>query len=168
MQTSASCSQASRFDKKKVDVKALRGSGIDERHAMEAAQAMIEIDKHKKESATSRQVAQRVNRLGHGGSLRAKIAEFADVRNDVRASKAPKRKRKDAKDIRTDHVQSYLYEYTQPGGQPGLMQLFTPHRPNFVLERTRSFGHEPSATPSLSAYKKKKRKHEGDRGFRGY
>ena len=144
------------------------GGGEDRKHAIEAAAAMAEIDRHKADVKKSKEVVKRLKKLGHGGALLNKVKEYAGIRDDVRASKAPKRKRKDAGDIRTDRVQSYLYEYTQPGGQPGLMQLFTPHRPNFVLERSQPFGHKPSVTPSLSEYKKKKRKHEGDRGFRGY
>ena len=80
-------------------------------HYVSAAQAMADMESPKAELQASKQVAQKVNMLGHGGSLRQKIAEFADVRDDVRASKAPKRKRNDASDIRRDYVQSFVPDY---------------------------------------------------------
>ena len=151
------------------DLSELEIGNEDRKHAIEAATAMADMDRHKVDVKRSKAVASRLKDFGHGGALLKKVKEYAGIRDDVKASKAPKRKRQDAGDIRTDRVQSYVYEYTQPSGQPGLMQLFTPHKPNFVLERSQPFGHKPSVLPSLSEYKKKKRKHEGgDPGFRGY
>ena len=85
-------------------------------HYTAAAQAMIEMDEHKAQMEASKQVAQKVNMLGHGGALRKKIADFANVRDDVRASKATKRKRTDAHDFRNDLVNSFVpwYGYNVP------------------------------------------------------
>ena len=87
-------------------------------HYTAAAQAMSEMDEHKAQMDASRQVSQKVNMLGHGGALRNKIASFAGVRDDVRASAAPKRKRRDAHDFRNDLVNSYIpdwaYNVTNP------------------------------------------------------
>ena len=80
-------------------------------HYTAAAQAMSEMDEHKAQMDASRQVSQKVNMLGHGGALRNKIASFAGVRDDVRASAAPKRKRRDAHDFRNDLVNSFVPDY---------------------------------------------------------
>ena len=80
-------------------------------HYTAAAQAMSEMDEHKAQMDASRQVSQKVNMLGHGGALRKKIADFAGVRDDVRASAAPKRKRRDAHDFRNDLVNSFVPDY---------------------------------------------------------
>ena len=80
-------------------------------HYTSAAQAMSEMDEHKAQMDASRQVSQKVNMLGHGGALRNKIASFAGVRDDVRASAAPKRKRRDAHDFRNDLVNSFVPDY---------------------------------------------------------
>ena len=80
-------------------------------HYTAAAQAMSEMDEHKAQMDASRQVSQKVNMLGHGGALRKKIADFANVRDDVRASKATKRKRTDAHDFRNDLVNSFVPDY---------------------------------------------------------
>ena len=80
-------------------------------HYTAAAQAMSEMDEHKAQMEASRQVSQKVNMLGHGGALRNKIASFAGVRDDVRASAAPKRKRRDAHDFRNDLVNSFVPDY---------------------------------------------------------
>ena len=80
-------------------------------HYTAAAQAMSEMDEHKAQMDASRQVSQKVNMLGHGGALRNKIASFAGVRDDVRASAAPKRKRRDAHDFRNDLVNSFVPTY---------------------------------------------------------
>ena len=80
-------------------------------HYTAAAQAMSEMDEHKAQMDASRQVSQKVNMLGHGGALRNKIASFANVRDDVRASKATKRKRTDAHDFRNDLVNSFVPWY---------------------------------------------------------
>ena len=53
-------------------------------HYTAAAQAMSEMDEHKAQMDASRQVSQKVNMLGHGGLIRKKIADFANVRDDVR------------------------------------------------------------------------------------
>ena len=80
-------------------------------HYTAAAQAMSEMDEHKAQMDASRQVSQKVNMLGHGGALRNKIASFAGVRDDVRASAVPKRKRRDAHDFRNDLVNSFVPDY---------------------------------------------------------
>jgi len=80
-------------------------------HYVSAAQAMIEMEQHKAQMDASKQVAQKVNMLGHGGALRNKIASFAGVRDDVRGSEAPKRKRRDAHDFRNDLVNSFVPDY---------------------------------------------------------
>ena len=157
-------------------------------HYVSAAQAMSEIDNDKTELATSRQVAHKVNMLGHGGSLRKKIAEFADVRDDVRASKAPKRKRNDASDIRRDYVQSFVPDYGHNLGQTyfpfgdGMTLIFHgSHKPTFMLDNSDKkylrYGYDPDVEYSparhvlentVNELKLKKRKHENDPGFRGY
>ena len=80
-------------------------------HYTAAAQAMSEMDEHKAQMDASRQVSQKVNMLGHGGLIRKKIADFANVRDDVRASAVPKRKRQDAHDFRNDLVNSFVPDY---------------------------------------------------------
>ena len=80
-------------------------------HYTAAAQAMSEMDEHKAQMDASRQVSQKVNMLGHGGLIRKKIADFANVRDDVRASAVPKRKRMDAHDFRNDLVNSFVPDY---------------------------------------------------------
>ena len=80
-------------------------------HYVSAAQAMADMESHKAELQASKQVAQKVNMLGHGGSLRNKIASFAGVRDNVRASAVPKRKRRDAHDFRNDLVNSFVPDY---------------------------------------------------------
>jgi len=80
-------------------------------HYVSAAQAMADMESHKAELQASKQVAQKVNMLGHGGALRNKIASFAGVRDDVRASAVPKRKRRDAHDFRNDLVNSYIPDW---------------------------------------------------------
>ena len=75
------------------------------------AQAMIDLDKEKEELAKSRDVSNKVNNLGFGDAIRKKVGEYAGVRDDVRGSKAIKRKRTDAHDFRNDLVNSFVPEY---------------------------------------------------------
>ena len=84
--------------------------GEDE-YYVNAAQAMIDIDKEKEELAKARAVSNRVTNLGFGDALRKRVAQYADVRDDVRGSKVPKRKRKDANDIRRHLVRSFVPDY---------------------------------------------------------
>ena len=162
-------------------------------HYTAAAQAMSEMDEHKAQMDASRQVSQKVNMLGHGGALRKKIADFANVRDDVRASKATKRKRIDAHDFRNDLVNSFVPTYgynvgdgTAFGDGMTMIEHGT-HEPRFLdySDNTHlQYAHtnrdnlrglidlsspniDPKAT-QISQTKKKKRKHENDPGFRGY
>lgn len=80
-------------------------------HYLLAAQTMIELDKEKEELAKARAVSNRVTNLGFGDAIRKKVAQYADVRDDVRASSVPKRKRRDAHDFRNDLVNSFVPDY---------------------------------------------------------
>ena len=147
-------------------------------HYTAAAQAMSEMDEHKAQMDASRQVSQKVNMLGHGGALRNKIASFAGVRDDVRASAVPKRKRRDAHDFRNDLVNSFVpdfgYRTTDPN-DPSQPTIFistdgsqsTDGR-SFIFHGT----HQPrwlgSGYKTISQTKMKKRKHDNDPGYRGY
>ena len=147
-------------------------------HYTAAAQAMSEMDEHKAQMEASKQVSQKVNMLGHGGVLRKKIADFAGVRDDVRASAAPKRKRRDAHDFRNDLVNSFVpdfgYRTTDPN-DPSQPTIFistdgsqsTDGR-SFIFHGT----HQPrwlgSGYKTISQTKMKKRKHDNDPGYRGY
>ena len=132
---------------------------MDIAYYIQASNSMIDIDAHRRENERKKNLQAKVDKMGFGGSIRQSIADF------VGESHAPKRKRNDAGDIRRDYVQGYVYEYTNAGDT---LRISGPHRPNFVLERPRAFGHEQLVLPSLSEYKKKKRKHERDTGYRGY
>ena len=165
-------------------------------HYVSAAQAMADMNTHKAELHASKQVAQKVNMLGHGGALRNKIASFAGVRDDVRASAVPKRKRRDAHDFRNDLVNSFVPEYgyrvgdgTAFGDGMTMIEHGT-HQPRFLVDGHNTYlqyAHNnrdnlrglidlssPDIDPKfhkatqISQTKKKKRKHENDPGFRGY
>ena len=165
-------------------------------HYTAAAQAMIEMDEHKAQMEASKQVAQKVNMLGHGGALRNKIASFAGVRDDVRASAVPKRKRRDAHDFRNDLVNSFVPDYgynvgdgTAFGDGMTMIEHGT-HQPRFLVDGHNTYlqyAHNnrdnlrglidlssPNIDPKfhkatqIAQTKKKKRKHKNDPGFRGY
>ena len=149
-------------------------------HYTAAAQAMSEMDEHKAQMDASRQVSQKVNMLGHGGLIRKKIADFANVRDDVRASAVPKRKRRDAHDFRNDLVNSFVPDYgynvsdgTAFGDGMTLIEHGT-HQPRFLDNMGLIFLSSPDIDPKfhkatlISQTKKKKRKHENDPGYRGY
>ena len=165
-------------------------------HYVSAAQAMADMNTHKAELHASKQVAQKVNMLGHGGALRNKIASFAGVRDDVRASAVPKRKRRDAHDFRNDLVNSFVPDYgynvgdgTAFGDGMTMIEHGT-HQPRFLVDGHNTYlqyAHNnrdnlrglidlssPDIDPKfhkatqITQTKKKKRKHENDPGFRGY
>jgi len=165
-------------------------------HYTAAAQAMIEMDEHKAQMDASRQVSQKVNMLGHGGALRNKIADFAGVRDDVRGSAAPKRKRRDAHDFRNDLVNSFVpwYGYNVGDGTAfgdGFQMIeHGTHEPRFLDYSDNTYlqyAHNnrdnlrglidlssPNMDPKyhkatlINQTKKKKRRHKNDPGFRGY
>ena len=83
----------------------------DETHYLKSAETMIELDKEREELAKARAVSNRVTNLGFGDALRKRVAQYAGVRDDVRGSKVPKRKRKDAHDFRNDLVNSFVPDY---------------------------------------------------------
>lgn len=140
--------------------------GADE-HYINAAQAMIDLDKQKEEFAKARDVSNKVNTLGFGDTIRKKVAEYADVRDDVRQSEAIKRKRKDANDIRRHLVHSYVPEDAHPlhpfGNGFTWIEIGS-HTPAFMDDSDkRYFG------DNISELKLKKKKHSlRDSGFRGY
>ena len=165
-------------------------------HYTAAAQAMSEMEEHKAQMDASKQLSQKVNMLGHGGALRKKIADFANVRDDVRASKATKRKRTDVHDIRNDLVNSFVPDYgynvgdgTAFGDGMTMIEHGT-HQPRFLVDGYNTYvqyAHNnrdnfrglidlssPDIDPKfhtatlISQTKKKKRKHENDPGYRGY
>ena len=68
-------------------------------HYLLAAQTMIDVDEQKNELAKAKVVSNKVTSLGFGDAIRKKVAQYADVRDDVRGSDATKRKRNDASDI---------------------------------------------------------------------
>jgi len=126
-------------------------------HYTAAAQAMSEMDEHKAQMDASRQVSQKVNMLGHGGALRNKIASFAGVRDDVRASSVPKRKRRDAHDIRRDYVQSFVPDYGHNLGQTyfpfgdGMTLIFHgSHKLTFMLDNSDKNICDTGMTPTLN------------------
>ena len=47
--------------------------GEDRKHAIEAAAAMAEIDRHKADVKKSKEVVKRLKKLGHGGALLNKV-----------------------------------------------------------------------------------------------
>ena len=83
----------------------------DETHYLKSAETMIELDKEREELAKARAVSNRVTNLGFGDALRKRVAQYAGVRDDVRGSKVPKRKRNDAHDFRNDLVNSFVPDY---------------------------------------------------------
>ena len=83
----------------------------DETHYLKSAETMIELDKEREELAKARAVSNRVTNLGFGDALRKRVAQYAGVRDDVRGSKVPKRKRNDAHDFRNDLVDSFVPDY---------------------------------------------------------
>ena len=91
----------------------------DETHYLKSAETMIELDKEKEELAKARAVSNRVTNLGFGDALRKRVAQYAGVRDDVRGSKVPKRKRKDANDIRRHLVRSFVPDYGYNVGEDG-------------------------------------------------
>ena len=95
------------------------------------------------------------------------MAQYADVRDDVRGSQATKRKRNDANDIRTDYVHSFVpdfgYRTTDPN-DPSQPTIFIStdgsqstdgrsfifhgtHQPNFMLDNSDKkylrYGYDP-------------------------
>ena len=100
---------------------------------------MIDLDKEKDELAKARAVSNKITNLGFGDAIRKKVAQYADVRDDVRASQALKRKRNDANDIRKDYVQSYVPDSGNLGqtyfplGDGMTLIKNGAHQPNFVL-----------------------------------
>jgi hypothetical protein len=55
----------------------------DRKHAIEAATAMADMDRHKVDVKRSKAVASRLKELGHGGALLKKVKEYAGTRDDV-------------------------------------------------------------------------------------
>ena len=98
----------------------------DSLHYVAAANTMIEMEAHREALRKSKELSDKVNAMGYGDSIRTTIADYAGIRDDVRASKAEKRKRTDAHDIRNDLVNSYIpgwaYKLTDPNdpSQPTL------------------------------------------------
>lgn len=72
---------------------------------------MIDVDEQKNEVAKAKVVSNKVTSLGFGDAIRKKVAQYADVRDDVRGSAVPKRKRRDAHDFRNDLVNSFVPDY---------------------------------------------------------
>ena len=163
--------------------------GADE-HYINVAQAMIDLDKQKEEFAKARDVSNKVNTLGFGDTIRKKVAEYADVRDDVRASSVPKRKRRDAHDFRNDLVNSFVPDFGVHH-QNAMIEHGT-HQPRFLEYSDNTYlqyAHNnrdnlrgwlgldllsPNIDPKfhkatlINQTKKKKRKHRNDPGFRGY
>lgn len=131
---------------------------------------MIDLDKEKDELAKARAVSNKITNLGFGDAIRKKVAQYADVRDDVRASQALKRKRNDANDIRKDYVQSYVPDSGNLGqtyfplGDGMTLIKNGAHQPNFVLNNSSRNVLENT----INELKLKKQKHEDDSGFRGY
>ena len=83
----------------------------DSLHYVAAANTMIEMEAHREALRKSKELSDKVNAMGYGDSIRTTIADYAGIRDDVRASKAEKRKRTDAHDFRNDLVNSFVPDY---------------------------------------------------------
>ena len=169
----------------------------DETHYLKSAEAMIELDKEKEELAKARAVSKKVTNLGFGDALRKRVAQYAGVRDDVRGSKVPKRKRKDANDIRRHLVRSFVPDYGYNVGdgtafgdgmtliehgahQPVFMDNGNKRYIQYAMNNTDNMMRYESEMPPtvrdkynkhtlISESKLKKRKHGlSDSGFRGY
>ena len=133
----------------------------DSLHYVAAANIMIEMEAHREALRKSKELSDKVNAMGYGDSIRTTIADYAGIRDDVRASKAEKRKRNDVGDVRNDYVQTYVddHYYDRLYAETGMTLTYHgAHRPNFVLHNI----------DIINELKLKKRKHENDPGFRGY
>ena len=168
----------------------------DSLHYVAAANTMIEMEAHREALRKSKELSDKVNALGYGDSIRTTIADYAGIRDDVRASKAEKRKRTDAHDIRNDLVNSFVPDYgynvgdgTAFGDGMTMIEHGT-HQPRFLVDGHNTYlqyAHNnrdnfrglidlssPDIDPKfhkatqISQLKKKKRKHENDPGYRGY